>query len=114
VYGFYNARAYWFDQLRQKMRNGSAKFIDPDELISDDLKMVFYSIKNSRLLIASKEDMKSQYGRSPDYADAVAYATAPVAEGLQVGDVITGPAGDAVDLFEDEWMSDSDNMISPY
>jgi hypothetical protein len=114
VYGFYNARAYWFEQLRQKMRNGSVKFIDPDELIADDLKMVFYSIKNGRLLIASKEDMRKEYGKSPDYADAIAYAVAPVAEGLRQGDVLTETADAmASSLVEDNeyW---AEEMISPY
>lgn len=114
VYGFYNARAYWFEQLRQKMRNGSVKLIDPDELVADDLKMVFYSIKNGRLLIASKEDMRKEYGKSPDYADAVAYAVAPVAEGLQQGDVLTETAeAMAASLVDDRdfWEEES---ISPY
>jgi hypothetical protein len=114
VYGFYNARAYWFEQLRQKMRNGSVKLIDPDELVADDLKMVFYSIKNGRLLIASKEDMRKEYGKSPDYADAVAYAVAPVADGLQQGDVLTETAeAMASHLVEDKdfWEEES---ISPY
>lgn len=114
VYGFYNARAYWFDQLRQKMRNSSVKLIDPEEKIADDLKMVFYSIKNGRLLIASKEDMRSEYGRSPDLADAVAYATAPVAEGLQTGDIVAETAENLAGAFaEDEWMEE-ETMISPY
>lgn len=115
VYGFYNARAYWFDQLRQKMRNGSVQLIDPEEKIADDLKMVFYSIRNGRLLIASKEEMRSEFGRSPDLADAVAYATAPVAEGLQQGDVLAGTPDDVAGLYNDEeWMSDPETSISPY
>ena len=115
VYGFYNARAYWFEQLRQKMRNGSVKFIDPGELIADDLKMIFYSIKGGRLLIASKEDMKAEYGRSPDLADAVAYATAPVAEGLQPGDIIGNTAEQLAGMYsEDEWLSDPETAIAPY
>jgi hypothetical protein len=115
VYGFYNARAYWFDQLRQKMRNGSVKLIDPDELISDDLKMVFYSIKNGRLLIASKEAMRSEYGRSPDLADAVAYATAPVADGLQQGDIVAETAVEVAGMYgEEEWLTDPETVIAPY
>jgi hypothetical protein len=114
VYGFYNARAYWFEQLRQKMRNGSVKLVDEDELISDDLKMVFYSIKNGRLLIASKEDMRKEYGKSPDFADAIAYAVAPVAEGLRQGDVLSESAetlaGSLVE--DDEYLMEE--MISPY
>lgn len=114
VYGFYNARAYWFEQLRQKMRNGSVKLIDPEELISDDLKMVFYSIKNGRLLIASKEEMKKEYGRSPDFADAVAYAVAPVADGLRRGDVLSESAetmASALTEDSDYWAEES---IAPY
>ncbi|MCP9209508.1 hypothetical protein [Streptomyces cucumeris] len=115
VYGFYNARAYWFDQLRQKMRNGSVTLIDPEEKIADDLKMVFYQIKNGRLLIASKEAMRSEYGRSPDLADAVAYATAPVADGLQVGDVVAETAENiAGSLDEADWEMISETTISPY
>ena len=114
VYGFYNARAYWFEQLRQKMRNGSVKLIDPDEAIADDLRMVFYSIKGGRLLIASKEDMRSEFGRSPDLADAVAYATAPVAEGLQQGDIVAETAQNMADMYGDEEWIDMETMIAPY
>lgn len=114
VYGFYNARAYWFEQVRQKMRNGSLKFIDEGEKIADDLKMVFYSIKNGRLLIASKEDMRSEYGRSPDYADAVAYAVAPVAEGLQQGDVVSESADALASMFDENHEFMMEESISPY
>jgi len=114
VYGFYNARAYWFEQLRQKMRNGSVKLIDEDEAIADDLKMVFYSIKNGRLLIASKEDMKKEYGRSPDLADAVAYAVAPVAEGLRQGDVLSESAETMASALAEENEYFGEEMISPY
>lgn len=114
VYGFYNARAYWFEQLRQKMRNGSVKLIDEGEAIADDLKMVFYSIKNGRLLIASKEDMRSEYGRSPDLADAVAYAVAPVAEGLQQGDVLSETAETMANSLVEEDAFWAEESISPY
>ena len=114
VYGFYNARAYWFEQLRQKMRNGSVKLVDEGDLISDDLKMVFYSIKNGRLLIASKEDMRKEYGKSPDFADAIVYAVAPVAEGLRQGDVLSESAETLADSLveEDEYIREE--SIAPY
>ena len=114
VYGFYNARAYWFDQLRQKMRNASVKIDDPDGLISDDLRMVFYSIRNGRLLIASKEDMRKEYGRSPDLADAVAYAVAPTAEGLTRGDILSESAESVAESIGDDWEIEMETMISPY
>lgn len=114
VYGFYNARAYWFDQLRQKMRNGSVKLIDPEGKISDDLRMVFYQIKNGRLLIASKEEMRSQFGRSPDLADAIAYATAPVADGLQQGDILSETADSVASSFDEESSFFAEESISPF
>lgn len=114
VYGFYNARAYWFEQLRQKMRNGSVKLIDENETIADDLKMVFYSIKNGRLLIASKEDMRKEYGKSPDFADAIAYAVAPVAEGLQQGDVLSESAETMANSLVEENDFWEEESISPY
>lgn len=113
VYGFGNARAYWFDQLRQRMRNGSVKLDDPDEKIADDLRMVFYKIANGRLFIISKEEMRKEHGRSPDLADAVAYAVAPVADGLQQGDVVSGDPEDLVGTLEDDDYL-SENVIAPF
>lgn len=114
VYGFYNARAYWFDQLRQKMRNGSVKLVDDDAKIADDLRMVFYQIKNGRLLIASKEEMRAQFGRSPDLADAIAYATAPVADGLQQGDILSETADSVASSFDEESSFFAEESISPF
>jgi hypothetical protein len=112
VYGYGNARAYWYDQLRQRMRNGSAKILDPDEKVSDDLKIVFYKIKNGRLFILSKEEMRKEHGRSPDYSDAIAYAVAPVSDSLlDVGDTVSDSVHDVLDALNDD---DSEYSISPY
>ena len=111
VHGYGNARAYWFDQLRQMMRNGSVK-VDEHEQLKDDLAIIFYSIRNGKLYIAPKEEMRSKHGRSPDFADALAYATAPVASGPQIGDTYSETAEDfARDL--DDYM-DEDLSISPF
>lgn len=111
VHGYGNARAYWFDQLRQMMRNGSVK-VDDHEGLKDDLAIIFYSIRNGKLYIAPKEEMRAKHGRSPDFADALAYATAPVASGPQVGDTYSETAEDfARDL--DDYM-DEDLSISPF
>lgn len=111
VHGYGNARAYWFDQLRQMMRNGSVKVEDHEEL-KDDLAIIFYSIRNGKLYIAPKEEMRAKHGRSPDFADALAYATAPVASGPQVGDTYSETAEDfARDL--DDYV-DEDLSISPF
>lgn len=113
VQGYGNARAYWFDQLRMAMRNTSVKVQEHEEL-RDDLGMIFYSYRNGKLFIASKEEMRSKHGKSPDYADALVYATAPVADGPQVGDVLSEGAEELLSQLDDLAGSDWENQISPY
>jgi hypothetical protein len=115
VHGYGNARAYWFDQLRQQMRNGRVKIhgAEFDQQIADDLGMVFYEFRTGKLFIISKEQMRKDHGRSPDYADALAYATAPVAEGLPVGTTVSDPAHAVAEDLED--MIDLSEMsIAPF
>ena len=107
VHGYGNARAYWFDQLRQSMRNGRVQighkpdFEQHREQLKDDLAIVFYHFRQGRLFIMSKDEMRKLHGRSPDYADALAYATAPVAEGLPAGSTVTETASDMVHSMND-------------
>lgn len=115
VHGYGNARAYWFDQLRQQMRNETVKIQGGEfaDRIADDLGIVFYEFRSGKLYIISKEQMRKDHGRSPDFADALAYATAPVAEGLPVGSTISDPAAQISDDLED--MMDLREMsISPF
>lgn len=112
VHGYGNARAYWFDQLRQQMRNGLVK-IDENDQVRDDLGMVFYEFRTGRLFIISKEQMRKDHGRSPDYADALAYATAPVADGLPTGTTVSDSASAVAEDLED-MMDLSDMSIAPY
>jgi hypothetical protein len=112
VHGYGNARAYWFDQLRQMMRNGSVK-VDDHEKLKDDLAIIFYSIRNGKLYIAPKEEMKAKHGRSPDFADALVYATAPVLSGPQVGDTHSESATDMAQALDD-YLDSEDFSISPF
>lgn len=111
VHGYGNARAFWFDQLRQQMRNGRVRMVEHAQL-RDDLAIVFYQFRNGRLFIVSKEDMRKEHGRSPDYADAMAYATAPVAEGMPMGSTVSDPA-DAV-LADLDDLDDMELSIGPF
>jgi hypothetical protein len=111
VHGYGNARAYWFDQLRQSLRNGSVKIMEHEGL-KDDLAIIFYLFKNGKLYIVPKEEMRTKHGRSPDFADALAYATAPVADGPQIGDTYAESAHTMAE--ELEGFMDGDMMISPF
>lgn len=112
VHGYGNARAYWFDQLRHQMRNGGVR-IEEHEQVKEDLGTVFYEFRTGRLFIISKEKMRKDHGRSPDYADALAYATAPVAEGLPVGSTVSDSA-DAVSEVMEDMIDLADMSIAPY
>lgn len=112
VHGYGNARAYWFDQLRQSMNNGSVR-IEDDERIKDDLGIIFYKFKSGKLFIISKEEMRKLHGRSPDYADALAYATAPVADGLPVGSSVIQDPDDAMNDFMNGF-DEGELMIAPF
>lgn len=75
---WHNARAFWFDKMRELMR---AEFldIDPlDERLQDELCSLEYlfSAQSGGLLIESKDDMRKRGLKSPDFADAASYAMA--------------------------------------
>jgi len=58
--------------------------------------------------------MRKEFGKSPDFADAIAYAVAPVAEGLQRGDVLTETAEEMTNAFAEEGDFWQEESISPY
>lgn len=112
VQGYGNARAFWYDHLRQSMRNKRVQ-IEEHERLADDLRIIFYHFKSGRLFIMSKDEMRSKFKRSPDIADALVYATAPVAEGLESGQTISQSAQEvAAGLAEME--DDAMLTISPF
>ena len=110
VHGYANARAYWFDQLRQGMSNGSIR-IEEHEKLKDDLAIVYYNMRNGRMYIISKEEMRQKHGRSPDFADALAYACAPIFDGAPTGSVVSEDIED-VAAWEGEDMREL--TIAPY
>jgi hypothetical protein len=92
---YLNARAEWYDTLRELFQTGDID-IDPDD---DDLAAQLGSIKykhtsRGQLQIESKDDMKKRGLPSPDRADALMLATAYVPE--DVDEVVT-----AEDVFDD-------------
>jgi len=87
--------------------------IEEHDQTKDDLAMVFYEFRSGRLFIISKEQMRKDHGRSPDYADAMAYATAPVAQGLPMGSTVSESAYAVAEDLED-LMDMSEMSIAPY
>lgn len=73
-----NSRAYWWDDLRQRMFNGQVDIDPTDKHLEEELGAVQYHFKNrlQSLQIESKDDMRSRGLKSPDYADAAVYASA--------------------------------------
>lgn len=114
VQGYGNARAWWFDQLKHLMRSGALE-IEEHEKLKGELGGVRYDYRNGKLYIESKEDMRKAGRKSPDYADALVYATAPVHEGLAMGDTVSETAHNMLQAAElEEAMMLAEMSISPF
>jgi len=114
VQGYGNARAWWFDQLKHLMRSGAVE-IEEHEKLKGELGGVRYDYRNGKLYIESKEDMRKNGRKSPDYADALVYATAPVHEGLAMGDTVSETAHNMAQAQElEEAMMLAEMSISPF
>lgn len=75
-----NGRAWWYDTLRYALRRGEIDLDPKDTKATDELMGIQYTLSTRRqaLLIESKKDMKARGLGSPDFADAIVYATAPL------------------------------------
>lgn len=73
-----NYRAFMYDDLRERMFRGEID-IDPEDFeLSDELGDLEYHFNNGRtsLQVEKKEEIRKRTGKSPDFADAAAYAAA--------------------------------------
>ena len=114
VQGYGNARAWWFDQLKHLMRSGTIE-IEEHEKLKGELGGVRYDYRNGKLYIESKEEMRKDGRKSPDYADALVYATAPVHEGLAMGDTVSETAHNMAQAAElEEALMLAEMSISPF
>jgi len=85
--GYGNARAYWHDQLKLQMRNGTVRLAPHDDL-RDEMRGVRFRYSSGKMYIESKEEMRRNGRKSPDYSDAIVYVTAPTANSLPEGTVL--------------------------
>lgn len=84
AYQWLNARAYWFDNVRERLHKQEIQIEADDEIrgiiLQEELGSILFHFKNQRkvLQIESKEDMAHRGLKSPDYADAFIYACAEI------------------------------------
>lgn len=73
---WHNARAFWWDNVRSKLRQGHIDIDPGDEAVQDELMTPRYSFNKASggLVIESKDDMRKRGVSSPDLADAFVFA----------------------------------------
>lgn len=72
-----NARAYWYDTFKYKLRSGNIDLPDDKDLLNE-MSRVRYEYPNGIMKIESKEDMRKRGVHSPDILDAVVMAAAKI------------------------------------
>lgn len=72
-----NARAFWYDSFKYKLRAGNLDIPDHRDLL-DEMSRVRYSYPNGIMKIESKDEMRKRGVHSPDIMDAAVMASAPI------------------------------------
>lgn len=108
---WHNARAYWYDMLRQGMRLGQIDLDFTEEgpkgekvgkKLKDQLLAMRYDFDNhGAIIIETKKEMKKRGIKSPDELDAVVFACGVRALALVEDDLSDLDPGDVV--LEDPW-----------
>lgn len=109
-----NARAFWFDELRRLVHNGELDLCR-EEMLESELLTIQYHFKNreSSLQIESKEEMRARGVKSPDHADAAAYAVADLSR-VRQDPLSTMQIGDRIEIDLDALAYQMDFTIGPY
>jgi len=109
-----NTRAEMYDTIRERMLNGGIDIDEDDRDMIDELGDLEYHFKNSRsvLQVASKEEIRAKTGKSPDFADAAAYAAMDLA--IDPTDPVSKlRPGDEYEISLAEMFSEMESIISP-
>lgn len=72
-----NARAYWYDSLKYKVRSGNIDIPDDKELLNE-MSSTRYGYPNGIMQIEGKEEMRKRGVKSPNILDAAVMAAAPI------------------------------------
>lgn len=109
-----NARAYWYDTMREKMQKSRLDMDFEDRKLKEELEGIQYTFtKHGAIQIESKDDMKKRGIKSPDFADAAMYACAEI--GIDPNDPISKVMpGDEFTLELEQLLLAEELSISPY
>lgn len=112
-----NARAYWYDRLREKMFNNEIDIDPNDTKLELELEQIqyFFEQRFKALQIESKEDMERRGVKSPDYADAAVYAAADMS-GFVDNPLARFAPGDRISMTAEDFLgfASEHGFISPY
>lgn len=108
-----NARAYWFDDLRERMYKGEIDTTWEDRELEDELGDLQYKFSNrGAIQIESKDDIRKRINKSPDFADAAVYAAAQT--GVDPTDPISKfKLGEEYSLGLEDFLQEEEMWISP-
>lgn len=112
-----NARAWWYAEAERKMRGGLISIDPKDDKLRDELLAHQYHFKNqfSSLQIESKDEMARRGIKSPDYADAFAYAVADM-DNVTLNPMSQFRVGDQIGFTPTDLLGYDDgfSMFGPY
>lgn len=109
-----NARAYWYDNMRERMFKGEIDITFEDKALEDELGDVeYFFAKRGSLQIESKDDIIKRRGKSPDFADAAVYACAELGIDPTAPESKLSP-GEEYSYGLEELLYDYETTISPW
>jgi ABC-type Fe3+-hydroxamate transport system substrate-binding protein len=89
---FFNRRAEIYWNLKLLVDRQQLSIPADDELLSE-LRAVKYLVRNGKIVLEAKAEVKKRLGRSPDKADALALALAPVKAPRRIAGPVRKPRG---------------------
>lgn len=109
-----NARAWWYDTMREKMFREKIDLDPTDKELRTELEMIQFKFGGSynAIQIESKDDMKKRGVKSPDFADAAMYACADLPVDPQSPLAAVG-INEQIEMGLEDILFEQDLSISP-
>lgn len=110
-----NARAFWYDDVRERMFKGEIDISIEDDVLEDELGDIEYLFgkKSGGLQIESKDDIIKRRNKSPDFADAFIYACARIGIDPALPESKLRP-GEEYNMGFEDMFYDWETQISPF